>query len=124
MSTQHGSLVNHLYANMTNGEPEPQVGMGATILSYTDRHAATVIGWDGEICTVQRDKATLLNKGVMSDAQEYSYERDTEGTTYRFKKDRSGKWRTVYLSLRKRWCFAEGNGLMLGRREEYYDYSF
>jgi hypothetical protein len=37
------SLHNELYGRMVIGQPEPEIGMGASILSYSDRHAASVI---------------------------------------------------------------------------------
>ena len=39
IGTQTSSLVNHLYSRMTIGEPEPTVGMGVTMLSWSDRNA-------------------------------------------------------------------------------------
>mgnify|MGYP001576962564 CR=1 FL=1 len=37
--TQTGSLINHLMSGSKGAEPE--VGMGATILGWSDRHPAT-----------------------------------------------------------------------------------
>ena len=42
LGTETGSVMNHLMSRMVRGEPAPRVGMGATLLSWTDRHAATV----------------------------------------------------------------------------------
>lgn len=99
LGTQTASLMNHLMSRSTNGAPEPEVGMGATILGWTDRHAATVISWDGKILRVQRDKATRIDTLGMTDAQGYEYERDPEGCVYDYKRDRSGKWREVASDL-------------------------
>lgn len=128
LGTQTGSLVNHLYSRMTKGQPEPEVGMGATILSWTDRYAATVIAWDAKkgILTVRRDTATRIDKNGMSDAQEWTYEPNPEGALYTFRQDkRSGGWQEVHFKPETgRWAKTGGYSLRLGERNEYYDFSF
>lgn len=39
---QYGSL-NNLMLTGTKGQPTPEVGMGATQLGWTDRHAYTIV---------------------------------------------------------------------------------
>ena len=56
LGTETGSFVNHVLA--TQNKPQAVVGMGCTVLSWTDRHAATVIKVTPKTITVQRDKAT------------------------------------------------------------------
>lgn len=94
---------------------KPEVGMGATELMYSDRHAYTII----EICTpkkirLQRDKATRADSNGMSDAQSYTYECDPNGEIITATLRKDGHWRI------------SGNNhvVMLGARREYYDYSF
>ena len=41
MSYETGSLINEIYSGMQSADVE--IGMGATVLSFTDRHAATVV---------------------------------------------------------------------------------
>ncbi len=41
LGTQTGSMTNHLMSNVKS--MEPMVGMGATVLMWTDRHACTII---------------------------------------------------------------------------------
>lgn len=123
LGTQTASLMNHIMSR-SNCAPEPEVGMGATILGWTDRHAATVISWDGKILRVQRDKATRTDTLGMTDAQEYEYERDPEGCVYDYKRDRSGKWREVAKNDRGRFVFIDAAGLILGKRDEHFDFSF
>ena len=43
IGSQTGSLINHLYSRMTINEPEPTVGMGVTMLGWTDREAGTIV---------------------------------------------------------------------------------
>jgi hypothetical protein len=35
-------MINYVYANMVNGMPTPAVGLGATELWWSDRHACTI----------------------------------------------------------------------------------
>jgi hypothetical protein len=68
IGTQTNSLVNSMYSRMTINAPAPTVGMGATRLSWTDRHAATVTKvaeltskvWAYEIHIVE-DKITVVS---------------------------------------------------------------
>ena len=126
LGSETGSLVNHLESRMVIGAPEPEVGMGATMLGWTDRYPGTVIAWDGKVLTVQGDTATRTDSNGMSESQEYDYTPDPSGSLTRFKRDRQGMWREVHTSEKGRLVFCEGggNGLILGRREKYYDFSF
>ena len=61
------SLTNDTMQRATKGQPEPTVGMGATLLSHSDRHAATITAvnslsynrWDCLI-RVQQDIARVV----------------------------------------------------------------
>ena len=102
---------------------EPEVGMGATVCMYTDRHAATIVevkrNAKGVVIAVaaQRDKAIRIDGNGMSDAQSYRYEADPDA-------------RIVWFTLRTdRWVAKgqakkDGTSLAIGHRREYYDYSF
>ena len=113
---RYGSLFNQL---MDNTEArEPQVGDGATILMWSDRHAATIVEISrfktgkraGQISaiTVQEDKATRIDNWGMSDMQDYTYEADPTGSKKTFKVDARGQFK----------------GLLVGTRKHYYDFSF
>jgi hypothetical protein len=98
------------------GSPEktPTVGMGATVVMWTDRKAATVIevSPSGKTFKIQIDKSTRTDGHGMSDSQDYSYEADPEGSIY-----------TVRMS--KRGWNAHGIGrVSLGQRDTYHDFSF
>lgn len=106
-----GSLVNHL-----SGTPAglvPEVGMGATQLCYTDRHAYTVIevSKSGKTCKVQADKAIRTDNNGMSEMQSYTFERNPEGAIVTLRKTKKG------------WTH-KGQRFALGYRSEYHDYSF
>jgi hypothetical protein len=110
--TETGSVVNHLLSD-TQGEPEAVVGMGATILMWTDRHAATIVKVTRTQVHVRRDKATRTDKNGMSESQEYTYEADPTATVEIFRKTKRG-WRAT----------GGGKGLRIGDRREYHDFSF
>ena len=90
------------------------VGMDATQIMWSDRNAYTVV----EILAknkivVQRDIATRKDNGVMSDCQEYNYERDLDGVKQTLIKTKNG-WKVVGVDER----------FILGHRETYYDFTF
>lgn len=116
-----GSLVNLLYAGMTN-QPVPEIGMGATVLAWTDRYAGTIIdiGLDGSI-TVQIDKWARTDKLGMTDSgQSYVFERDPDGATYVFNPVRRGKAKGQLREGGRK----DGYAVLVGRREKYHDFSF
>lgn len=98
---------------------EPEVGMGVTILFFSDRHAGTITeieyfksgqkAGQPKTITVQEDKAIRTDSLGMSDAQSYRYERNPDGMVRVFKANkRTGKF----------------EGLLIGHRKHYYDFSF
>lgn len=125
LGTQTGSLINHVATEAK--QPDPKVGDGATICRWTDRHAGTVIAWDGKTLIVQEDKANRVDKGVMTDCQTYTYEADPNGCKHTFQiNPKTGNWGSVYPSEKTgKLLFCKGGaGLWLGVRDEHYDYSF
>lgn len=127
LGTQTASLVNHLYSRATIGQPEPTVGMGAALLHWTDRTAATVIGWDASkrIVTVQEDHAIRTDTNGMSEQQVYEYTPNQNGSMRHFRRANDGGWRSVRFNPDSlRWVLAGGNGLRLGDRDHYHDPSF
>lgn len=114
----YGSLFNSLMAN--SNAPTPEKGMGCTMLMWSDRHAASIIGVaaNGKSVTVQRDKATRTDAYGMSDSQSYEYEPDPDGSTRVFTLRKNGRWVAKGDPMRG------GMGLLVGHRDEHYDYSF
>lgn len=125
---QYGSIVNDIQSRATIGQPEPEVGMGATFLSWSDRHAATVtevkqVGKATQI-TVQEDKATRTDSNGMSESQNYSFAPDPSGRQAEARQNRRGQWETGEINPEtKRWRFT-GQRISVGRRSHYYDFSF
>lgn len=111
LGTETGSLVNHLMSG-TKGEPTPTVGMGCTILGWSDRHAGTIVKVTPTQVHVQQDVATRTDKNGASEIQEYTYAPDTTAPVQVFRKTKRG-WRST-----------AGDGLRVGDRREYHDYSF
>lgn len=124
--TETGSLMNHLYSGPVKNEPTPEVGMGATILLWTDRHAATVIGWDGKTVLLQEDDVKRTDNNGMSESQTYECTPHSKSPVLRFRKDKTGSWREIFLNREtNRWNMPKGgHGLMLGVRRPYHDFSF
>jgi hypothetical protein len=126
--TQTGSLQNHLYSRMTKGQPEPVVGMGATILSYTDRHAATIskVFQDGKkLCiAVQRDDVRRVDSNGLSEDQKYIYSPRPDAAEHFFRFDGKSWHQIRKNSLTGRWNKTDGYGIRIGERQEYYDPSF
>lgn len=125
LGTQTGSLVNHMYSRMTAGEPEPTVGMGVTMLSWTDRNAGTIVevNMKKRYIAVTEDSTRRIDNNGMSESQEYEYTTVMDGHRDYYRKDKKGQWRRCYYNENNRLVFTTG-GLIIGRRESYYDFSF
>lgn len=116
-----GSLLNHL---MNGSEPlKPVVGMGCTILYWTDRGAATImkVSDNGKRIWISRDRATRVDTNGMSEDQSYVYE------TVNY--DHPENWSEYSLRKNGRYyrkgdTMRSGLALLIGTRREYYDYSF
>ena len=100
-------------------QPEPEVGMGATILCWTDRQAATVVERPTpKTIVVQYDHAKRVDGNGMSDAQTYEYTPNTDGHKVTFTQRKNGAW------VRKGEPLKGGQRVALGYRNHYHDFSF
>lgn len=127
LGSQTGSLTNHLYSRMTKHQPIPTVGMGCTMLAWTDRHAATIVEVikGGKYIGIQQDICKRTDKNGMSDCQEYSYTPNPEAGIYYYKQEVNGSWSQVRKNpITGRFRKIDGNGLRLGVRDSHHDYSF
>ena len=106
-------MLNRILEHTKN--PKPEVGMGATIYFYTDRHAATVtkVSPSGKTIELQEDKAVRVDDHGMSESQSYTFERNPNGRVYTARLRQNGTFKT-----------STGQGVSLGSRSEYYDFSF
>lgn len=127
LGTETGSIVNHLMAG--SKQPTPVVGMGATILLWTDRHAATVfrvfaVGKTPYI-EIREDKARRVDSNGMSEEQDYEFKTNPSGSRSTWRLGRSGDWERVEFNQQtRRWSKSGGRGLLLGHRDSYHDFSF
>ncbi|SKT55468.1 Uncharacterised protein [Mycobacteroides abscessus subsp. massiliense] len=115
---RNGSLINALAVNSRSAEPA--VGTGATIVMWSDRHAATVVevSESGKTVRVQQDRATRTDNYGMSDAQSYTYTPNPQAAVQTFTLRKTGRW------VRRGETEKGGTVLLIGQRDEYYDYSF
>ena len=114
LGTETGSLINHLASRAS--APLPAVGMGATILAWSDRYAATIIyvSASRKLVRVQHDRSRRTdNNGAFTEAQSYEYSRDPNGSVETYRLGKRG-WRAQ----------GGGCGLLIGHREEYRDPHF
>lgn len=114
-----GSLINNIYSAMK--QPAPQVGLGATVLGWTDRRAGTIIdvGLDGSF-VVQEDRATRTDTNGMSDCQTYAYERDPTGRLWRFRRVARGHQKGLIRENGRK----DGSAVVIGVRDKHHDFSF
>lgn len=110
-----GSLQN-MMADGASDAATPELGMGATLVRWTDRHAGTVVyvSPSGHKISVQRDKATRTDTNGMSDAQTYEFEADPNGAVETYTRRKDGTYRQAGGTSR---C-------LLGSRSHYHDFSF
>lgn len=129
LGTQTGSVINHLHSRAVIGQPEPVVGMGATMLLWADRSACTIVNVQQvrgkTIVTVQRDRAKVVAGSSHDGSAEYEYGRNPFATEYHFRREADGRWQQVVINRQTgRWGKVDGLGLRIGVRDEYCDPSF
>jgi len=128
LGTQTGSLINHIYSNSVIGQPEPFVGMGATLLSWSDRSAGTIVRvfkiGKSTAVEVQEDDAQRIDNNGLSESQEYVFTSNPNAYKETYKMLSNGRWVKMYRNPEtNRWIQGTG-GLCIGSREKYYDFSF
>lgn len=127
----YGSLTNRIYEASVINAPAVEVGMGATICMYSDRHAGTIIevvkNKSATIIKVQRDKATRTDGNGFSESQTYDYAANPNGRITIFKQSAPNtQWVEMRVNentgrLNK---VAGGAGLGIGYRNEHYDFCY
>jgi len=110
----YGSLVNAI-GNQTKSLT-PKVGMGVTELMYSDRHPFTVVAIiSPKRILVREDKATRIDHNGCCENQEYQYEEQPTAPEVTLFLNKFGRW--------KRLGDAQGSTYLIGKREEYYDFT-
>ena len=102
-----------------------KIGDGATILMYSDRRAATVIGISPSEKTidVQEDNAELLNRDELKINPGGFSANVQGGQKYKFKPDIYGQIHRARLRKDGRW-YSHGNRIIIGERQHFYDFNF
>lgn len=117
-----GSLMNNIAAN--SKQQLPEVGMGATELMHTDRHAGTIVelvtNRKGDISGFywQEDDAKRTDTNGMSESQSYEYTPNPNATKVLVTLRKNGRW------VKKGEDLWSGTSFSVGNRSKYYDYSF
>ena len=94
----------------------PEVGMGATINYWSDRHPGTIIQVTRNYkrIVIQEDIATRIDNNGMSESQKYTYQPDPNGVIYIATLRKDGRYRIT----------GGKTFVSIGYRDRYYDYSF
>jgi hypothetical protein len=123
LGTEAGSLVNHVLSGYND---DPAVGMGATILMWSDRSPATIIEVNQKkrYIVIQEDNAKRVDNNGMSEAQTYEYSPDPEGAKRFYRKMKNGRWQEHYINPETGRLVKAGGYLSIGEREKYHDFSF
>jgi hypothetical protein len=126
LGTQTGSLINHMMANTSVKDVVLGV-TGATLLSWSDRHPATVVDMykqgKFEYIVVQHDDYKRIDQNGLSESQTYEYTQNKNAATETFRITDKGFVKVYKDSETGRFKKTVG-GLSVGRREKYYDFSF
>lgn len=114
-----GSVFNNLMGG--SGQLPPEVGMGATVLMWTDRHAATItdVSPNGRTVVIVEDNAVRVDsKGMTDSGQEYEFTPGDPAHAQVFTRRKNGAY------VRQGEPMNGGTRLLVGYRKHYYDYSF
>jgi hypothetical protein len=122
-------MINNLLARATIGQPAPTIGMGATILLYSDRHAATIVKVEtigkAKIVTTRDDTVRVTAGSAHDGSAQYSYTPNPQGRRRSFRATGpDGTWQQVTFNEdTQRWNKIKGGGqgLRIGDRDEYRD---
>lgn len=125
-------MINDILSRATKGEPTPEVGMGATFLSHSDRNPGTIVSVevlrDGTMrIGVQHDRSKVVAGSGHDGSAEYEFEPNPEGSIVFFqRKPAEPRWRAVYQKTETgRWCLGSSyTKVRIGERDEYRDPSF
>ncbi|MBV8068279.1 MAG: hypothetical protein JO270_00140 [Acidobacteriaceae bacterium] len=105
---------------MENKQPTPEVGMGATIAYWCDRHAGTIVHVSAskrEIW-VQRDRAVRTDNNGLSESQTYEFSIDNSGPIYVATLRKNGRYVLKGESMKN------GTRVSVGHRSEFENPSY
>lgn len=110
------SLTNAIMASCK--QPKPEIGMGATIIMYTDRYAATILAVTRQGVYITEDIVTRTDKNGMSESQDYTYAPNPIAKMQVFTLRKTGRY------VRRGEPMRGGTHLVIGTRDHYIDPSF
>jgi hypothetical protein len=106
--------------SLVNRVEDIKIGMGATLLSWSDRLPATVIEFFKKGKTfyvvVQCDDYKRTDDNGMSENQEYEYSRNTDGGKATFRIEKDGSFTRVYKALKTGEYRQTEGGIIIGKR--------
>lgn len=113
----YGSLQNRLEERAKM--PAPKVGMGATEMCWSDRHAYEIVEVkDARHITVRKLDYKRIDNNGMSEMQTYEYTSNEDNPKATLFLTKKGEWRERIG--RELGCYR----WVIGHAEEYYDFSF
>lgn len=113
MTIRSGSFINQISGTSPN--TIPQVGMGLTVMHYTDRSAGTItrISKTGKTFWYKADRAIRIDQNGVSESQKYDYQFQPDVKEIACRRRKSGQWYDRF-----------GHKVCLGYRQAYFDFSF
>jgi len=128
LGTQTGSLINNIMSRSVIGEPLPEIGMGATMLSWTDRNPATIVAvftkGKTQYIGVKEDNYQRTDNNGYSESQTYEFKFDHQAGIRYFRKNSKGTWEGAWVN-QDTGRFVKGCGsISIGQRNKYWDPSF
>ncbi len=123
-------MINSILRRSTKGQPTPKIGMGATLIYFSDRSPGTIVFIGGKVggivVGVQGDSAKRTDKNGMSEMQSYAFTRNLDAGISYFRFDEKRGWRGIRVNPdTDRWVLnGSTTGLRIGERDKYHDYSF
>jgi hypothetical protein len=122
---------NNLHSNIMHaavvGAPKPVVGMGVTVLMWSDRHAGTIVEVvsDKEIVFTEDDTVADKTKDCQMGHQNWIHTPDPNGPRRVAKMGKDGRWYVARETPTGRMSISKKcTPLAVGYKEHYYDWSF
>jgi hypothetical protein len=104
---------------MMNETIKPEIGMGATLCGWSDRHAATIVEViSDKTIVIQQDSFKVIKGSCHDGSAEYEYSRNPEAGKGVYTLRKNGRWVRQGESLK------DGYRASVGFRSEYYDPHF
>lgn len=112
--SKHGSLQNAIYDQTKSLKPE--IGIGVTEIMFSDRHPYTITAiLSPKRIQVKPDIVKRIDKNGFSEGQEYEYITDEKAEPITLFLNKFGRWKQLGNS--------QGSTFLIGKREEYYDFT-